>query len=178
MTQSISFTYPGIEPSLFWRSTKAITKARGKNKSHTRLWTVAAWFALVFAMLGVLQLDVLQDARTKPLVGAFVTGVIFMAIAAYASIWIQRKRMSTILTQTQTLQGTVSVELGPDGFRAESAFGDCFLKWQGIEEIHDLQTGTGLRSGLMIYPLPNEALPEGLTPEDFRQKLEAWRAES
>lgn len=178
MTQSISFTYSGIEPSLYWRSTKAITKERSKERSRVWIWKIIAWFALVFVMVGVLRLDALQGVETEPLFGAFAVGVLFVWAATQVNIWVMRRRMKSISAQTQKLQGPVSVELGPDGFRAESAFGDSFHKWQGIEEILDLQTGTGLRSGLMIYPLPNEALPEGLTPENFRQKLEAWRTES
>ena len=178
MTQPILFTFTALEPALYWKATKAAIKAKGKDRSRQRVWKVAVWFALVFFLMWVLRLDVVQEVERVLLAGAFIAGAVVTAVVQFGNVWLLRARLKSTLEQTQTLQGPFSVEFGPDGCRFCSPLSNSNLKWQAVEEIIDLRTGTGLRSGLLVYPLPNDALPDGMSPEDFRERLETWRVES
>ncbi|WP_282609080.1 hypothetical protein [Pelagibius sp. Alg239-R121] len=178
MTQSIVFTYTRIEPARCRSLAKAIGKLGRNERPGHWIWKFAAWLALVFLMIWVLRLDALQEVETTSLIGAFSAGVLVMMIVRVCVIWMTHKRMYSALEQGQKLQGPISVQLGPEGCRFESPLINSHVNWQAVEEILDLKTGTGLRSGLFVYPLPNEALPDGMSPENFREKLEAWRATS
>ncbi len=48
--------------------------------------------------------------------------------------------------------------------------------WSAIDEVVQLSTGTGLRVGVWVYPVSDSDLPEGLSGQDFRAQLEAWRS--
>lgn len=176
MTQEIVFKIARVEPALYWKATKAAVRVRGKDKSRQWIWKVAAWFALVFLLMLLVRLDAVRDVESIVLVGAFIVGSVVIAAIQYGNTWLLRTRLTSSLEQTQSLHGALSVEFGPEGCRLDSAISHSSLKWQAVDEIIDLGAGTGLSSGLLVYPIPNEALPDGMSPEDFRQKLESWRA--
>ncbi len=178
MTQEIAFNIARVEPALYWKATKAAVRVRGKDKSRQWIWKVAAWFALVFLLTLLMRLDVVREAERAVVVGAFIAGCVVTAAIQLGNAWLLRARLKSSLEQTQSLHGSLSVEFGPEGCVFNSAVSHSTLKWRAVDEILDLRTGTGLRSGLLVYPLPNEALPDGMSPPDFRQNLEEWRAAS
>ena len=178
LTQSIAFTYSTVAPSLYWTSLRASIKAKGNNRYREWNWKGVTWLTLVFLLMWVLRLDALQEIKTAYLAAGFIAGVSVTALGHAFFGLMQRKRINSVLKQTQSLRGPFSVEFGPDGCRFNSPLVNTVLKWQAVEEILDLRTGTGLRSGLLVYPLPNKALPDGVSPEDFRSTLEAWRGVS
>ena len=175
MPQAISLSYSRIEPALYRNFTKAIRNIGRKDRSWPWTWKFALWLALVFLLTWVMNLDVFHVAGRPPTFGAFALGVLVMLLGQYLAFWAIHRRLFSVYEQGQNQSGPTNVSLGPEGCRFESQVACTDLKWQAIEEVLDLKTGTGLRSGLYVYLLPNESLPAEISPDEFRERLEAWR---
>ncbi len=65
-------------------------------------------------------------------------------------------------------------------FRAEqvemtSQIGTARMDWLCFDEIIPLAEPTALRTGAVVYAIPDVALPNGVTPEQFRADFQKWQ---
>ena len=63
----------------------------------------------------------------------------------------------------------------PDGFKIDARNSKSDYDWDAVEDVAALTGGTGVRIGVFVYPVADEDLPEGMTSEEFRARLDAWR---
>ena len=59
--------------------------------------------------------------------------------------------------------------------RVSDSTASAEFTWYGFDAINAVKDATVLRAGGMQYPIPNSALPEGLTPDAFRAQLQEWK---
>lgn len=69
--------------------------------------------------------------------------------------------------------GPVTATFDQDGARFKSRISDGWQSWDCVDQVIEMKDATVLRAGAIVYPLPDEALPEGLTPQAFRDWLSA-----
>lgn len=91
---------------------------------------------------------------------------------------LKKCRLGSVFIETQKAHGPYTALFGPDGVEFLSSLGSTRLIWPAFDKILILSSGTGLRSGLLVYPIPDEALTKGMSPSEFRQRLEAWRTDT
>ena len=175
MSEPLSLRYDRVPDRLYWRAMRAAcapTKAQG---GRVRTWVMMFlfWLVLMFVMALLLRLPAFRDAGP-----AFLAGRVVMWGGLMGFGRSTRARMQRTLDLEQTRRGPTQANLGPDGVVFTSSFGETRILWRAIDAIVDLATGTGLKVGLLVYPIPNEALPDNLSPAAFRERLTAWQSEA
>jgi hypothetical protein len=79
------------------------------------------------------------------------------------------------LLRKKQFSGEIRMELSQSGVSITSDCTTCWFGWSIVDEIVELTAGLGILSGCCIYPVPDQALPSGMTRELLREQLEAWR---
>jgi hypothetical protein len=176
MGEAITFTYDRIDSQLYWKASKA---ACNPDDGGTRGWgwamKIALWLATMIVIALLMQIPAIQRGGLA-FVAGLAAGLVVMLLFLIGFVLINRRRLQRALAREQDRRGTVTAQLDAEGCHFTSSFGETRLAWRSIDTVIDLGTGTGLRSGLLVYPLPNAALPEGLAAAAFRARLEDWRA--
>ena len=165
-----TITYDAVSPALCYRAAKAACKFQGSRGIRNTLQLVLAWFALVFFISQILRFEAVQNGGV-----AFIVGLAVMWIGLIIIGRIQRSGMNRILANEQARRGTTQMTARAEGCVFSSSFGETSLNWSAIDETVDLGTGTGLQTGLMVYPLPNDGLAPELESDQFRRQLAQWR---
>ena len=167
--QTLEFTYTRVDPSLFWRATAAAGKV--KTKRPARHWLIAflVWLALVAVTVAVLRI---AGRDSLPVFGI---GIVVGAAVMIGALQFQRFGFGSVLEKEQADRGPVTVRACAEDITFKSSFGVTRLLWRAVDDVIDLQGGTGLRCGLMVYPIPDDCLPADMTPAAFRETLTAWR---
>ncbi|QDC08117.1 hypothetical protein FHY55_02165 [Oceanicola sp. D3] len=75
----------------------------------------------------------------------------------------------------QARLGPWEMTFSPEGYRIVTAISEVRADWAIIADIFALKGGTALQAGPSMLLVPDAALPDGMTPKDFRTRLEAWR---
>ena len=168
----ITLTYSMLDQRLFWKAARAAC-APDNAASRDNRWVLkfVVWLLSVIAMVAALQLEVVQRGGI-----AFLIGLLIMWGYIYGNGLLQRRQMNKVMLREETRRGTVTAEFDPLGCRFNSEFGETTLNWFGINSVIDLGGATGLRSALVVYPIPDTAMPDGLTADEFRARLTAWHA--
>ncbi|SIO21734.1 hypothetical protein [Vannielia litorea] len=71
--------------------------------------------------------------------------------------------------------GEIVSRFGPEGIETRTALGQSFNHWGGVGAVHEIPGGTAVQMGLMTMPVPDSALPRGMTGRVFRAALDGWR---
>ena len=169
MTSPITMRYDSIPAPLYWKAAQEACKAKTKKPVRHYVWMLAGWIS-VFLLVGLAnQFPVI--ALNGP---AFLAGMVVMWVGLIIFGRLQRRKMNDILHDEQSRRGPVNMSFGPDGCSFNSAFGDTQLNWSAIDQIVDLGNGLGLRSGLMMYPVPDSSLPADMTRSELQKQLKEW----
>ena len=111
--------------------------------------------------------------------GDILTFAIGALMAITLIIWLVKRQTDQLLKRVleeEAKRGTTHARFGPEGVNFTSDLGELHLNWPAISEIVLFDTGTLLVTSVIAYPIPDAAMPEGLTPDAFRRLLENWRA--
>lgn len=171
MRDPIAFNYTAVNKDLYWKAAQWGGKPLDSASKVGGALKFALWLVLVAVMVALLRLPIMRMGGP-----AFLLGAVFASIALLLIARVQRSRFVAIFERDQSKRGEVAVSIGADGCKFRSSFGETHLTWFAIDTIIDLGTGTGLRSGLLVYPLPDADLPGDITPAAFRQALNDWKA--
>lgn len=133
-------------------------------------WAVV-WFAIgiLTLILSVLEID--PSYVFAGLIGAaFLIGVFG---------YLQRTRMSRFWDIVGThwdKAGETTATFSAEGLTLTDAVSRRDLSWPAIDAIKGLRGVTVLRSGISMIAVPDTALPEGMSPAEFRAQLNDWRS--
>ncbi|MEM7058086.1 MAG: hypothetical protein AAF557_10895 [Pseudomonadota bacterium] len=110
----------------------------------------------------------------------FNAGLVAGMIFAFASLILMQRGainlMAERVVQAAARRGPVRLTVGPGGLSERSGIGRIDVVWDAVESISAVANGTVVRFGGMCFAIPDTALPDGLTPEDLRMRLESWRS--
>ncbi len=169
MSETLTITYDAIPQRLYWKAAASACKVKSERRVSQTLLFVLGWFGIMGLVVIANRFDfVLQGGP------AFLLGMVIMWVGLMLFGRIQRRKLNSVLDDEQARRGPVTMQFGPEGCHFTSSFGVVDLKWRAVDQIIDLGEGTGLRTGLMVYPVPDGALPPGLSPDDFRSQLNAF----
>jgi len=105
----------------------------------------------------------------------FAVGIVW---AVGAMILMQRfaiEGLSESVVETAMKRGDIRLTVGPGGLSEQSGIGRLDIVWDVVEDIEGMAGSTVIRFGGMCFSIPDHALPEGLSPDQFREKLISWR---
>lgn len=109
-------------------------------------------------------------------VGAGLVGAAFL-IAVFGVL--QRTRMRTfaeVIARHWERAGDTVAEFDPGGLRLRDDLSERRFDWAAIDAVAKGRGVTVLRTGVSMVAIPDTALPDGLSPKDFRDRLRQWRA--
>lgn len=79
------------------------------------------------------------------------------------------------LLQKPVYSSEMRMLLDDRGVSIETELSNCWFGWSAVDEVVELKSGLGLFSGCCLYPVPDQALPSGMTRDHVRERIEAWR---
>ncbi len=135
---------------------------------------VIAW-ALVWGGLLMVTLILGALGIAPAFVGA---GVIGAGVLVLGFVILQRLRMRRFVAEIGShwdRAGETQATFSADGVTFRDTVMLSQLDWAAIVAIVAVRGGTVLRSGVSMVAIPDRALPEGLRPRAFRERLDAWR---
>ncbi len=166
MSEAITVTWAAIPRDLFQMSCKAACKIDDGRPQYLRFVT---FVGMIAAFVGLL-------AEFEPPLPTLIATFVVLAVCVGAVAAVRQRPLEKARGAYEARRGPVEARFDASGIRLVSSFGVSDTWWRGIDAVLDLGTGTGLRMGLLVLPIPNGALPEGLTPDAFRARLEDWRS--
>jgi len=126
------------------------------------------------ALLGALRVFHGPDYTDAHVDGA-ILGMIVGGIATLLFVRLMTHQIQKKAQDHVDRLGLITLTLSEEGARFTEAYGFSQQTWGAYEAIIAVKDATVLRSGAMQYPIPNDALPEGLTPDAFRAQLREWK---
>lgn len=138
------------------------------------VWTVAgtvgliAGLALAPVAFGLYPLD----GAIMALWGA-AAGLLAVLLVVLPHM--RRARIAADLA-TRTRQGEVRVRLSAEGVETQSEVAESLTRWPGVALVSETPRATLIWLGALIaLPVPDAALPEGVTRADLLARIAAWR---
>lgn len=173
MSDLVHLQYDRVPNQLYWRAMRAACAPTKQAGGRYWIWLllILFWLFLMAVMVLLLRVPAIQQAGP-----AFLAGLLVMWVGLLGFGRITRARMQRTLDREQDRRGQTTAAFGPEGAMFSSSFGETRILWHAVDAVVDLATGTGLKVGLLVYPIPNEALPDGMTPVAFRERLTSWQA--
>ena len=107
-----------------------------------------------------------------------VAGLLGAACLVAVFIYLQRSRMSRfwdIVGSHWDRAGATEAQIGHEGVTLTDSNSRRELGWAAIDAVARVRGGTVLRSGISMTVIPDTALPEGLAPDAFRDRIRMWR---
>ena len=144
----------------------------GDGVTWVRVFWIVLWFVIVFAMLGNLQGGAV---RVYGLIAVMAIGG-FMVVNGISCVFMNQ-RILQLYGKIVQGTGNVTFRLREDALSISDEASSTRLERAAIDDVIALKGATGLRRGAGTMPIPDSALPEGLTPDAFRQMRCDWLAE-
>lgn len=105
-------------------------------------------------------------------------GLVGIAVFVVGFVILQRLRMRRFVNAIGShweAAGRTRASFGPDGVVLADQVSRTEMGWAGVDGIVAIRGATVLRSGISMVAVPDAALPAGMTPRAFRERLEGWR---
>ncbi|MCG6884403.1 MAG: hypothetical protein LJE62_11685 [Silicimonas sp.] len=136
----------------------------------------AIFWAVIWAAIGVLTMVLYALGIAPGYVAAGLIGAGFL-IGVFG--YLQRTRMGRfwdVIGAHWDRAGETEAVFGPEGVTLSDDVSRKEMSWAAIDAVKGARGVTVIRSGISMIAVPDAALPEGLTPGAFRDRLRAWRA--
>lgn len=135
----------------------------------------AIFWAVVWAAIGILAMGITALGLTPYYVFAGLIGAAFL-IGVFG--YLQRTRMDRfwdVVGSHWDKAGETEAVFDPTGLTLTDDVSCREHRWAAIDAIKGQRGVTVLRSGIAMMAIPDTALPQGLTPAEFRSRLQSWR---
>jgi len=169
MSTPLTLTF-GFDRRLFARALMAFWTSAVPAPSfryRVAFWVIA-WTATLFAVLAMAGLGWPWAVIWGVVAAGFGVGVIIL----------QRVRMARFydaLAAHWTRTGDMAASFDETGLSLTQTGAAMRFDWAAVDAVVRARGGTVLRIGMTMIAIPDAALPEGLTPDGFRQRLNLWR---
>jgi hypothetical protein len=133
---------------------------------------VAAWTALFLISLTVFR----YMGNPLPLLAGLLIGAV-VALGFY--LWVTRRMTQDLTARLDALHavnGPSHIVFDATGFTTSGRHDRGFIGWPLIGPAQPFPGGTMMSYGTSLLVIPDVALPQGLTPAAFRDRLSTWRA--
>ncbi len=171
MSESISLSFTTTARLI----REAMTAQRPPGKPRNLAIRIALWTVFFLVLLYFVKLvDAVGVSLNQTLF--FLAGVVLSVGILALVIYLKIRNDTNREASRQLKNGSTHVEFSDGGVEIQAYSGKVWMKWQGIDEIVGTKKGTVLICGLGRYIIPDDALPQGLEPEDFKSRLNKWKS--
>jgi len=134
------------------------------------IFWAGVWFAIGALTLVLSVLEIAPSFVFAGLIGAgFLIGIFG---------YLQRTRMERFWDVVGThwdKAGQTEAVFNASGVRLTDAVSSRELSWAAVDAVKGQNGVTILRSGISMIAVPDQDLPDDMTAEEFRARLDAWR---
>ena len=131
---------------------------------------VILYLFLVFCVVLLLHHDII----TRGALFGVVVGL-FGGIALWAIIHQKHAKKITGFTHDAIARhGMTDASFSSESVKLTSQISETRMGWLCFDEVMALTDATVLRAGGVVYAIPDAALPEAVTPKQFRADLKSW----
>lgn len=137
-------------------------------------WRALGIWVLILVGLAAL-IDGIRAAELRMEILYVLLGMIFGF--AFYTVFLNRsyRRLARMMAANPVYSGERIVTLDPGGAEVRSAGAVNRLDWRAVEGAIQLKHGIALMVPNDLIPLPDAALPEGLTRAELLARIERWR---
>jgi len=132
-------------------------------------------WAVIWGAIGILAGAMTLFGLTPTYV---VAGLVGAGVLVVGFVYLQRTRMGqfwNVLGRHWEKAGETEAVFGPQGVTLTDAVSRREMTWAAVDAVASVRGATVLRSGISMIAVPDAALPEDLSPRDFRARLTGWR---
>lgn len=154
---------------------EAILTANHRMKRRGPAWG----FVLLPIFFGLALLAIPAVSRTvvglDPAEWLLVAGL--LTLFAVNLVLVQGRALGQIvehLARTPIYAGTHRIEIDKAGVSVRVGHGYIHMPWSMVDAVVEMRSGLGICYGGQIVPLPQDALPTGMTTEGLGAQLRAW----
>lgn len=155
---------------------RAMTSWAKPAQNKRRIWV---FFAL--CLIGGVALGVLGNATGlfQVLPEGFLLGTL---VGFYLGllVWLifhrtQLRKLSAMSEGQLEKQGPIHATYWAEGAEVRTKHTSTRSGWACYDQVIAMDDAVALRSGAVIYPIPHDALPEGVAPATFLADLQRWQ---
>lgn len=148
---------------------KSILKAQPWRR---RLRNIARAVPVLFGVAAAaVALLIVAGAELEP--ASIGIGMVIGAAALFTASRDMVREVAEVNAAASGRGGPVTLVLGSEGLVEFTGCARIEVGWLAVDEMLDLKRGFGLRFGAMVIPVPDTALPEGVSRGDVRAFVEA-----
>ncbi|WP_027256445.1 hypothetical protein [Leisingera aquimarina] len=151
------------------------TKSNRSLKYLRTIGNIAYWI-VVFVLLVVFVQAVQAETKAHFAALGFFAGMFFVGVALWALIFWTERQISKRAAEIEVKRGTTHTTFSSEGISYCNDIEQYRLSWLGVDGAIELDGGTGVIYGPGFLPIPDDALPEGMSSDDFRKRIEEWVA--
>ncbi|WP_299412708.1 hypothetical protein [uncultured Sulfitobacter sp.] len=151
-----------------------------KPKRKNPVFGLLLWVALFIATFLLFNLEII--VISSDLFDLFDLTVVLFTVLGFCAGFlvvdrIYKGQMRTIVKTAQDAaarQGPVHMVLRPEQVTVSSRLSETTMDWRSVDRIVRLPDATVLQLGGGVTAVPDSALPEGVTPEQFHNDVTKW----
>jgi len=149
-------------------------RRQSKSTKGGSFKSIVYWTIFFLALIYLFNLLHVVSPRKDLVLGGFFG--MAASLALYMIICTRiNGRLKRLAADREHLRGETITTFGEIGFSYVTNHERYEVRWTGVDHIVELNGGTGIRIGAGTLPIPDSALPEGLSSEAFRSQLLQWK---
>ncbi len=130
---------------------------------------MALFLVVFFAVLADLQGWV-----TKGVSAGIVMGIGIMMVLNCLFGLLANARIKRLYSNSYVGIADIVAQFDAEGVRFQDPMTRAFYDWRSVEEVIAVKNASGLRLGASTLAIPDNALPDNMTPKEFRGILRGW----
>lgn len=132
------------------------------------------WFVpYAVAIIGIVALPGFDIISRAELIAGTVGFFVAMTLWAVTHRYSTRKLMG-FSNQALTPHRATTAIFTPDYVEINSEISVGRMDWRCFDGISQILDATVMRAGGLVYPVPDHALPQGTSSDEFRANLKSW----
>lgn len=172
MSEAIHLTYT-TSPDLMKRASTSWARPPLRPMQQLLRWL---GFVAAGAILGVLLVATGLFARMPD--GFWTGGLVGFYAGLALWLFVHTRNARKLLGFSDALNaraGETQMTLSHKGVATSTQIAKGEMTWPCIDQVIELPDATVLRAGAFVYPIPDGALPEGITPQELRRRVHVWK---
>ena len=93
-------------------------------------------------------------------------------------VWLGRRRLLALHERHFEDAGPLEIVLDAQGCRTRPGLGHLAVPWPLVQQVLDVPRGLVIRTGILLVPLADAALPAGVDRGELKARIAAWRGEA
>jgi len=148
--------------------------AKPMRTTNQRLRLFALGIVIGGVASGCLVMLLQADVVTVPILLSWVVGFYAAVLLWFVSSKRSIGKLMRFAEKALLRQGTTKALFTSDEVTFRNDVSNGAMDWCCFDAVMALPDATVLRAGALVYPVPDAALPDDVTPQRFRDDLSRW----